>query len=202
MSHHLTADPTQQSCAEPDDDREAIHDFGDECGTEDDDRDTEQDTEDGIGEAVFSGTLSSCRDCKHVINGHDQVSNRDCFHGVPDLVFGFDFMATGGVEQQLDTDPHKHGAGDQFQERDVDQPSRNCKDHDSQTHSCGSTPEDSLLTLCQGNGGASHGNHNGVVAAEHDVQEDDFGQNGPFDVEEEIHLEAFSEQLQGNQSKS
>jgi hypothetical protein len=45
------------------------------------------------------------------------------------------------------------------------------------------TPEDGFLSLRSRDGGTSHSDDDSVVATKHDVQKDNFGQNGSFDVE-------------------
>ncbi|MDT4879617.1 hypothetical protein FQZ97_1153100 [compost metagenome] len=81
--------------------------------------------------------------------------------------------------QQLDADPHQQHRARELEERHVEQRHRKDDQDHAQDDGAGGAPDDPLGALRGRQLAAGQRDHDGVVAAEQDVDDDDLAQRDP-----------------------
>jgi hypothetical protein len=100
---------------------------------------------------------------------------------VPFLVFG---------QHQLDGDPHQQQAADEFQPGQVHDQRGKDGEHHPQADRTGNAPQDALLALLGRQVAAGQRNDHGVVAGQHDVDQDDLADGDPEGSGGEVEFHA------------
>jgi YjbE family integral membrane protein len=93
------------------------------------------------------------------------------------------------------------GAAHHLEEREVEKHHRAGDQHDAQGDGAGRAPEDALVALALRQVAARHGDHDGIVAAEKNVDHDDLADRSPMQVGKQIE-EIFQNSLRGKISKT
>ena len=129
---------------------------------------------------VARGLGGAC-DGDHVVHAHDQVGNDDGFDRAPELVAALDIavVVIGIGGQQFHTNPDEQKRAHKFEERNRQQCERKKDQDDPQDDGTCCAPQDALSALVLGQLTASQGDHDGVVAAQQDVDHDDLGDSNP-----------------------
>lgn len=184
---HLSSDPAEEASAEPDDDREAVHELHDALCAEDDDRDREDDPGDRVGIAVCAGALCSTSDCQDVVQAHHEVSDEDGLHSTPDMGCSFDLVFVVTFLQERVADVEQVCPGDQLDPFQIHEEPGEDEQDGAKDHRTRGTEQDCSATQVGREGRAGKGDHDGVIHAKHDVDADDLDDRGPVESIPEFH---------------
>ncbi|KAG1086867.1 hypothetical protein G6F40_013847 [Rhizopus arrhizus] len=123
---------------------------------------------------VGVGVLGRAGDGDHVVQAHHEVGDDDGLDrggdGCPALHVAMRIVFRN---QELDADPDEQQAAHDFQERDRQERQCESDQHDTQDDGARGAPQDALHALLGGQIATSQRDHDGVVAAQQDVDEDD-----------------------------
>ena len=89
------------------------------------------------------------------------------------LLVGIQLLAFRLVQQQLAGDPDEHDAADEPHSRHHQEKRHDHREHDPHGDGDSAAPQNRLFSLMVGQPVGRHGNHDGVVSRQHDVDEDD-----------------------------
>src|SRR5690606_33135567 len=116
---------------------------------------------------------------EHVVQAHDQIGDQDGLDGAPQVGVAFDFFVAVILGQQLHTDVEQRNSADQFEIRQRQQLQCEDGEHDTQNDGGGAAVQHGQPFLFGWQGFGGQCDHHGVVAGEHDVDQDDVAQGGP-----------------------
>ena len=146
--------------------------------------------------------LGGARNGDHVVEAHHEVRDDDGLDGADELAAALDlFMIAVLGKQELGADPDEKRTARHLEEREVEKHHRAGDQHDAQGDGAGRAPEDALVALALRQVAARHGDHDGIVAAEKNVDHDDLADRSPMQVGKQIE-EIFQNSLRGKISKT
>ena len=175
----------------------------DDLGAEDDERHRDEQPEDDQERLMgLMSLLGGARNGDHVVEAHHEVRDDDGLDGADELAAALDlFMIAVLGKQELGADPDEKRTARHLEEREVEKHHRAGDQHDAQGDGAGRAPEDALVALALRQVAARHGDHDGIVAAEKNVDHDDLADRSPMQVGKQIE-EIFQNSLRGKISKT
>ena len=187
---HAASNPAQQHAAGHDDHGVALHQLDDQLRAPDDDRDRDQQTQDDEQHLVLARALGGAGNGDHVVHRHYQVGDDDGLDGGKQLVAALDVVVALFFRgDQLHTDPEQQDGAHHLEERQLQQHHREGDQDDAQDNGASRAINNAFAALFGRQLAAGQRDHNGVVTAEQDVDDDDLAESDPeWCVCEEIQI--------------
>ena len=126
---------------------------------------------------------------QHVVDAHEGIGNDDGAHRTPEGGdHGAVVMAAALVSEQLVGNPQKPQAADQHESRNLQQPDHAHR-HDRAHHDgADGAPDDGFALQCRRQVARSQRNHDGVVACQNQIDENDGQQRRPPGSRKKFHI--------------
>ncbi|CFM95151.1 Uncharacterised protein [Bordetella pertussis] len=180
---HAAGDPAQQAGAQGDDQREAVDQLEHQRATPDDDGHAHAQPEDHVVQLVVGlRVLGRAGDGDDVVQAHGEIGQDDGADR------GQHRGAAGDVAvrvlmrgQQLDAYPDQQQAAQGLEKRNVEQDQREGDQQHAQQHRAGRAPQDALDALPVRQVATGQRDHDGVIAAEQDVDQNDLEYGAPME---------------------
>ena len=129
---------------------------------------------------MFARALCGTGNGDHVVHGHHQVGHDDGLDGCKQLVAALDVVVIVVIgSNQLDTDPDQQDGTHDLQEGQGQQHHGEGDQDDAQDDGAGRAVNDALAALLRWQLAAGKRNHDGVIAAQQNVDDDDLAQRDP-----------------------
>ena len=185
---HAARDPAEQAAAEVDDDREAVEKLQDHLAAEHDEGHRDDETEDDEkGLMRLMRLLRSARDGDDVVEAHDEVGHDDRLDRAHETAASFDLVVRAVVgNQKLHADPEKEHAARHLEEGEVQQHDREGDQNHAQGDRTRRAPENAEFALFVRQVSTGHGDDDGVVAPQENVDHDDLTDGAPVQIDQDV----------------
>src|SRR3990170_7251269 len=172
--HHLARHLPQDGGADVDDDRVFVHQHGEKRAGPHDERDAEPQPEKQKEHVPFRRP----GDRQHIVQAHDDIRDDDQLDRLPDVSRFPDFFLLVSLHQELHRDPGDQRSADEFQEGDFQHLRREKGASHPQEHRGSRAQDDPPLSLLPLKTLDRHGDHDGIVSRQDQVDHDDAQQPG------------------------
>ena len=173
--HHLAADPSQNGRTDINDDREFIHQHGQQVAGEDHEGDAQGQTEEQQEEVALGGPGHG----QDIVGGHGEIGDDDDPDGLQEG-FGFSFylFVRGPFHEEFDGNPDYDGPADKFNKVDLQQlGGKKSQGHPKEDRRAG--PEsDAPGPLLARQRAHRHGDDHGIVPGQNEIDEHNAQQTG------------------------
>ena len=186
--HNVAGDPAEQRAAGPDQHTETLQHGHQQGRAGDDQRHAGGETEDNERRLDAGGMrhvdarrrdIGRGGDGDDIVEAHDNVGDGDNAHRAPQGFAAFDSLAVRIFRHQFDCDPEQKCAADQLEERIVHRLGDNQREDDAQQHGDAGAEHHAPQTLLRRQRHAGHGDHDGIIAGQDDIDADDLNRGDP-----------------------
>ena len=185
---HAARDPAEKAAAEVDDDREAVEELQDHLAAEHDEghrNDEAEDDEEGL--VRLMRLLRGARNGDDVVEAHDEVGHDDRLDRADQTAASFDLVVRAVVRnQKLHADPEQEHAARHLEEGEIQQHDGEGDQNHAQCDRTGRTPENAELALFVRQVSTGHGDDDGVVAPQENVDHDDLTDGAPVQIDQDV----------------
>jgi hypothetical protein len=180
-----TMEPAVNAGADVHDGREAVHQLQHQGAAEHHDGHADQQADDHQVERAVRRTGHA----QHVVDAHQRVGHHDGLHGTPESGGGGAVLAffAALVGDQLVGDPQQAQAAHQHQAGDLEQPHHHQRHHGAHGNGADRAPHDGFFLQVLGQAAGGQRDDDGVIAGQHQVDQDDGQQCGPPGGGEQFH---------------
>jgi hypothetical protein len=173
--HHFARDVADQRRPDGDEHGEAIHELHQHRAAEQDQRHGDQQPEEQ--HAVMP--LGGARHAEHVVQAHDDVRDDDGPHRFPEIARALEIAVAILGKEQLDADPDEQNAADQLDVGHRHQGSGERGEQRHQHDDAAGTDDEGPALVLRIERAAGERDDDGVVAAQHHVDDRDLDQRRP-----------------------